>query len=102
MKALAMLILIVAVGAIMMLASSIGHRIRRKADIARANFLDSLQRRFPICPNCGALPEIEWTWANVFSECPECAMEFTRNQWYGRPQADDYPGGPLDKFRFRK
>lgn len=76
---------------------------KRKADAERVRFLERLgDRRFPICPNCGAVPEIEWSWANVFSECPECAMEFTRNQWFGKLQADDYPGGPLYRFRFRQ
>lgn len=76
-------------------------RLRRQAKMDRIRFVEGLDRQFPICPNCGTVPEIEWTWANVFSECPECAMEFTRNQWFGKPQADDYPGGPLDRNRFR-
>ena len=52
---------------------------------------------------CHALaPGEEHDFEQHLAECPDCAMEFTRNQWYGMPQADDYPGGPLDRFRFRK
>lgn len=85
------------------LISSIGfyflRLFRLKAKMERIQFKDSLFHQIPICPHCKTIQPVEWTWANVFSECPECAYSFTRNQWYAQPQADDYPGGPLDKHR---